>query len=140
MAEVEFLLPTVQYGNVKVRATPEELGLADLDAGGLGAAYAVFLNLFTQGFHKGSEIDVEWTGSDTAALPRDVLERAQEAITEALGATEIPDPEDWVDPDGPETSDDAPWKQQVDSKPKPWETGSAPEQTSTAPAVANINW
>src|SRR5438093_8673117 len=61
MAEIEFLLPTVQYGNVKVRATPEELGIDSVqDAGALGVAAAVYLNLFTQGFKVGTQIDVDY--------------------------------------------------------------------------------
>lgn len=60
MAEVEILFPTVQYGNVKLRATPEELGLeGPADAYALGVQSAVLLNLFTQGFKVGSQLDVE---------------------------------------------------------------------------------
>jgi len=137
MAEIEITLPTVQYGNVKLKTTIEELGMAELDAGTLGSVTAVFLNLFSQGFKVGSQIDVDWQGADVSALPRDTLEQAASAIKDVLGATEVPDPEDNVDPDGPETSDDAPWKKKVDSKAKPWETsGAAP----AAPAVASIDW
>lgn len=66
MAEIEFLLPTVQYGNVKVRATPEELGIDGVqDAGALGVAAAVYLNLFSQGFKLGAGMDVEYDGGGT---------------------------------------------------------------------------
>lgn len=60
MAEIEITLPTVQYGNVKVRVTPEEFGLQyGIDnpyALGMGAA--TYLNLFTQGFKEGATMDV----------------------------------------------------------------------------------
>lgn len=60
MAEVEILFPTVQYGNVKLRVTPEELGLdGPADAYAFGVQSAVLLNLFTQGFKVGSQLDVE---------------------------------------------------------------------------------
>lgn len=68
MAEIEITLPTVQYGNVKVRATAEELGLEGVqDAGALGVATAVYLNLFTQGFKLGTQIDVDYTGPESAS-------------------------------------------------------------------------
>lgn len=135
MAEIEFLLPTVQYGNLKVRATPEELGLDLTDAAGLGATYAVYLNAFTQGFKQGSQIDVtvdikavqQGAQAPAEALPEPVEGEAQadaEAIAtlkQELGATVLePSTED--DPD-------APWNKEtstVDTKPKPWETGSKP--------------
>jgi hypothetical protein len=59
MAEIEMTLPTVQYGNVKVKATPEELGIDNIgDAAAVGAATAVYLNLFSQGWKQGAAIDV----------------------------------------------------------------------------------
>lgn len=66
MAEIEITLPTVQYGNAKVRATPEELGVELSSPAGVGTAVAVYLNLFTQGFKLGSALDV--TASPTEGL------------------------------------------------------------------------
>lgn len=148
MAEIEFLLPTVQYGNLKVRAAPEELGLDLTDAAGLGATYAVYLNAFTQGFKQGSQIDVTVDikavqqgaqapteappGDAQAAADRVANDQAPRTVDEAnamalavikqeLGASVLePSTED--DPD-------APWNKEtstVDIKPKPWETGSKP--------------
>lgn len=147
MAEIEFLLPTVQYGNVKVRATPEELGIDGVqDAGALGVAAAVYLNLFSQGFKLGAGMDVEYDGGGTRPPAPDPIERVEvdpeELIKTTLGATTISEEEatqdPMFDPDGPETSDDAPWSQSVDSKPKPWETGKA--APTNAVKVAEINW
>ncbi len=70
MPEVEFTLPTAQYANVKVRATPEELGLHGVDdAYELGVAAAVYLNLFQQGFKTGSQMDV----SGPVSAPQEAL-------------------------------------------------------------------
>lgn len=147
MAEIEFLLPTVQYGNLKVRATPEELGVDVSDAAGLGATYAVYLNAFQQGFKLGSQVDVTVdihptqqapTGA-AEALPEPVEGEAQtdaEAIRvlkQELGATVV---EDDVHPEDSDP-DEAPWTKKtstVDAKPKPWDTGNKPAK------VANIDW
>jgi hypothetical protein len=155
MAEIEFLLPTVQYGNVKVRATPEELGVEGVqDAGALGVAAAVYLNLFTQGFKLGTQIDVDYTGPESASeeappgdphaaaerladgrSPRTVdeaNEMAKQVIENELGSTtELPH----------DVQSDAPWTQDspaVDVKPKPWETGKA--APTNAVKVAEIDW
>lgn len=133
MAEIEIILPTVQFGNVKVRATPEELGLKDIaDGYSLGVAAAVYLNVFSQGFKKGASLDVD----PHPAASQDAGEaQAQELLNEGLGGvTELPeDPED-VDGDL-----DAPWSRTpaVDAKPKPWEKSGKPE---AAPKVATIDW
>lgn len=161
MAEIEITLPTVQYGNVKVRATPEELGVEGVqDAGALGVAAAVYLNLFTQGFKMGTRIDVDYDGGVTKPPPPAPIERVDEStirqvmsdedvdteaeavalIKSGLGATEL----DYND-DGPgdvqasANEERAPWNSPaVDAKPKPWETsGAAP----AAPVkVAEVNW
>ena len=121
MAEIEMTLPTVQYGNVKVRATPEELGIPDLsNADQVGIVAAVYLNLFTQGFKTGSQMDVSAPVSASQEAPES---EAQELLDKGLGGvTELPK-------DG-----SAPWTQEVDAKPKPWETG------VTAPAVLDAAW
>ena len=153
MAEIEFLLPTVQYGNLKVRATPEELGLDLTDAAGLGATYAVYLNAFTQGFKQGSQIDVTVDikavqqgaqapaepppGDPQAAADRVANDQPPRTVDEAnamalavikqeLGATVVEDDTSEVSDDG---ENDAPWNKKtstVDTKPKPWETGGKP--------------
>lgn len=106
MAEIEITLPTVQYGNVKLRATPEELGLeGPADAYALGVQSAVLLNLFTQGFKVGSQLNVSppVEASQEAAdrladgrPPRTVDEASEMAralIERELGTTtEVSDP------------------------------------------------
>jgi hypothetical protein len=132
MAEIEITLPTVAYGNVKVRATPEELGLASLaDAYDVGIASAVYLNVFTQGFKKGATLDVAGRGEPSQGVTE---AQAQRYLDEGLGGvTELPEgPLNQHPNDGPEESDDAPWNQKVDAKPKPWESG------STAPAAKPV--
>lgn len=142
MAEVEFTLPTVQYGNVKVKATPEELGIKGVDAGAIGLSYAVFLNLLTQGFKRGSELDVEWEAGSAPADPQEAATEAARLIREELGATEVDSTEELSD-DG-QNSDEAPWDRKVDAKPKPWETSgrqsSSPAEAATTPAIAYIDW
>lgn len=137
MAEIEITLPTVQYGNVKVRATPEELGLDSVgDAAALGVAAAVYLTAFTLGFKRGAAIDVDiddslaHAGSGPyralsapqgtarsegeevfAGAVATAQEEAQRLLSEGLGgATEVDD-------------DTAPWnKPAIDAPAKPWET------------------
>lgn len=155
MAEIEILFPTVQYGNVKLRATPEELGLdGPADAYALGVQSAVLLNLFTQGFKVGSQLDVEHDDGGPKPPPPAPIERVEvdpeELIKTTLGATTISEEAPYAEPEedlyrelpnngeGPETSDDAPWSQSVDAKPKPWETGKA--APTNAVKVAEINW
>jgi hypothetical protein len=156
MAEIEFLLPTVQYGNVKVRATPEELGIDGVqDAGALGVAAAAYLNLFQQGFKVGGQLDLEYApGSPEAAAERlatnqkprtvdEANEMARQVIENELGPTtplsegEAAHDAAYADSpnDGPEP---APWESTVDAKPKPWETGKA--APTNAVKVAEIDW
>lgn len=142
MAEIEILFPTVQYGNVKLRATPEELGLeGPADAYALGVQSAVLLNLFTQGFKVGSQLDVSGAPASSAEPTENEAQAAIQEIQSQLGATEVESGEAAHDaaysaPDGgPEP---APWESTVDAKPKPWESGSvAPKVT---PKVAEIDW
>jgi len=132
MAEIEITLPTIQYGNVKIRATPEELGLNDIaDSYELGVAAAVYLNLFGQGFRHGATLDVE---APQGAPRRD---RVAEAIVEVLadekairalhegldGVTEIDSVIEETVTKAAEIEAKAPWDSKVDTKPKPWETG-----------------
>lgn len=131
MAEIEFLLPTVQYGNVKVRATPEELGLPGVaDAATLGTVAAVYLNAFQQGFKRGADIDVDIDDPTT-----DLSEHttAVDQIRNDLGATVV------EENDTSEVSDDgvndAPWnKTPTAAVSKPWEQSAKPTE------VASIEW
>lgn len=143
MAEVEILFPTVQYGNVKLRATPEELGLeGPADAYALGVQTAVLLNLFTQGFKAGSQLDVSGAPAPSAEPTENEAQAAVQEIQQQLGATVVEDSSEAAydaaydaPNDGPEP---APWESTVDAKPKPWETGKA--APSNAVKVAEVNW
>lgn len=132
MAEIEFTLPTVQYGNVKVKATPEELGLALSDATELGIQAAVYLNLFTQGFKVGATLDVGPSKTTDTLVDRkpertiseimsdedvDTVAEAQAILDKELGGVT-------------EVSDDAPWKQKVQPKVKDWEQPAVPAELS----------
>lgn len=145
MSEIEFLLPTVQYGNVKVRTTPEELGLDSVaDAAAIGTAYAVYLNAFQQGFKRGAAIDVDIDPTPAVGSPEAAAQRvaedlkpctvdeanamAVEVIKQELPATVVSEEETDAAPAA------APWNSTVDAKPKPWETGSTPVK------VAEIDW
>lgn len=122
MAEIEITLPTVQYGNVKVRATPEELGLKSLaEAYDVGVASAVYLNVFTQGFKKGATLDV----APPQGASQGVSEvQAQRYLDEGLGGvTEVQESQSVTDPG---EADDAPWNSTVDTPKKPWENEEAP--------------
>lgn len=125
MAEIEITLPTVQYGNVKVRATPEAFGLVTMaDAYELGVATAVYLNLFQQGFKHGATMDVTAPqGAVQSEVDRVIDEtlKAAQILADGLGgATEVeesPYPNDDITP---------PWdKPAADAKPKPWEVSAA---------------
>lgn len=131
MAEIEITLPTVQYGNVKVRATPEELGVNDVaDAYELGVAAAVYLNLFQQGFKHGATLDVTAPqGAGQSEVDRVIEEtvKAAQILADGLGgATEI-ETTSVVEASGIAPWDDSDLK--VDAKPKPWETESKPVQS-----------
>lgn len=154
MSEIEITLPTVQYGNVKVRATPEELGMNLADAGAIGHGVAIYLNLFTQGFNTGFVADVEWSPQEAASAPVsapqeapgpeartavDTMAEALALLNKGLGGVTVIDGQD---PEGPSEepgeswteTDHAPWDQKVDAKPKPWETD------VTAPVVLDAAW
>lgn len=146
MSEIEITLPTVQYGNVKVRATPEELGLDSVsDAAALGVATAVYLTTFTLGYKRGSAIDVDIDDSmaHAGSGPYGGIteEQAQRYLDEGLGGvTEISDEEfeQKAAAAEAEMGGKAPWdRPQVDSKPKPWETGST---TPAAKPVIGEDW
>jgi len=136
MAEIEITLPTVQYGNVKIRATPEEFGLVGIDeAGAVGIATAVYLNLFTQGFKVGSTLDVS---TDLGAPPKDPRDAvgdptaaAVAAIQDGLGATVEDEYDSATEAKeaAQERTSDKPWDKPAEASPKPWET------SVTAPAV-----
>ncbi|HEY6021276.1 MAG TPA: hypothetical protein VIY48_15645 [Candidatus Paceibacterota bacterium] len=124
MAKIETTLPTVQYGNVKVTFTPEELGVDISDAAAIGVATAVYLNLFTQGFKAGSQMDVSAPVSASQEAPE---EKAQAMLDEGLGGvTELPE-------DGDDVEAKAPWEAKVDAKPKPWETDEKPAPVALTP-------
>lgn len=134
MAEIEITLPTVQYGNIKIAATPEEWGLETIaDAPDVGVWAATYLNLFQQGFKHGATLDVD---AHLGASQGVTEAQAQRYLDEGLGGvTEVEESRlDEYNDDGPddvqhaanEARDAAPWDNpQVDAKPKPWENKSA---------------
>lgn len=151
MSEIEITLPTVQFGNVKVRATPEELGVELSSPAAVGTATAIYLNLFTQGFAVGASMDVTASPTEGLSAPRSYWEatneeHAKELLNEGLGGvTELPVGEDFAKSedqiraetgrasweskvDDKPDSDNVPWDREVARKPKPWETdGKAPK-------------
>lgn len=135
MAEIEITLPTVQYGNVKVRATPEELGVDVSSPAAVGTATAIYLNLFTQGFKVGASMDVEASPAEGLSAPVSAPQGApgpspQELLDEGLGGvTELSDEE--LTDLGATVGEYKPWNQKVDATPKPWET----EQKPAVPAA-----
>lgn len=132
MAEIEITLPTVQYGNVKIRGTVEEWGLDTIaDAPDVGVWAATYLNLFAQGFKYGSTLDVDaHLGASKGATEA----QAQRMLDEGLGGvTEVRSVEQIMSDEDVDTIEEArkiqerevsaPWnKPVVDVKPKPWET------------------
>lgn len=135
MAEIEITLPTVQYGNVKVRATPEELGVDIASPAAVGTATAIYLNLFTQGFKVGASMDVTASPTEGLKAPQGAPEgeagpSAQELLDEGLGGvTELSEGEATS---VVEASGIAPWDDgdlKVDAPAKPWETDSKPVQS-----------
>lgn len=127
MAEIEITLPTVQYGNVRVRATPEELGLASLaDAYDVGIASAVYLNVFTQGFKKGATLDVADRGEpDPRDAVGDPVAAAQRHIESELGATKVDEYDSATEAReaAQARTADAPWDKPAPEVKKPWEQG-----------------
>lgn len=134
MAKIETTLPTVAFGNVKVTFTPEELGVDVSDAAAIGVATAVYLNLFTQGFKAGSQMDVAAPVSASQEAPE---EKAQAMLDEGLGGvTEVPagdvvahEEEDELGFPSGNAPAEAPWEAKVDAKPKPWETDEKPVES-----------
>lgn len=112
MAEIEITLPTIQYGKVKVRATPEELGVDVSSPASVGTAMAVYFNLFTQGFKVGASLDVTASPTEGLSASQEAPEgKAQAILDEGLGGvTEV------------EENDNIPWNREVARQPKPWET------------------
>lgn len=143
MAEIEITLPTVQYGNVKIRATPEEWGTLLDSPHSIGMMTATYVNLFTQGFKVGSQMDVsapvgasqEASEESFQGAVETAQREAQRLLSKGLGGvTEVP--EDGNHPDAEDyknNSDTPPWNQpQVDTPRKPWETG------GTTPAIKPV--
>lgn len=124
MAEITFTLPgAIPYSNVVVKATPEELGLKELDAYALGVAHVVWLNLFNQGIQEGKSIDVSPPKGETVevvdvdARTIDVYESniAEQSMEETKAILEA----------GLGSTTEVPWKKAVKADPKPWEEPSA---------------
>lgn len=141
MAEIEILLPSVQFGNVKVRATPEEFGVDVADAAAIGAMAAVYLNAFKQGYQQGSAVDVTVDVHVSVPSVKVTENEAQAAVQELqrqLGATVVSEedtlPEPDVPDDEPEENDNIPWNREVAAKAKPWENDSKPAK------IAEIDW
>lgn len=132
MAEIEITLPTVQYGNVKVRATPEEFGFELDEPGAFGYALAIYQTTFTLGFKDGSQVDVM---APVAASYSEPTEEAVNLLASGLGGvSKVEEHEDVDTIQGSHASGlepEAPWNRKVDAKPKPWETSA----TGKAPVV-----
>lgn len=149
MAEIEFTIPTIQYGNVKLRGTPEEFGVELAAAGSIGEMVAVYTNLFTQGFRVGSERDVEYNGSAASAPapePEDDDLTATRIIQGQLGSTTVIEHTDSEPSADDGTTSELPWEGEVKAAPKPWENQGAPKAPVKAPdkgerpKVATIDW
>lgn len=129
MAEIEITLPTVQYGNIKITATPEEWGLETIaDAPDVGVWAATYLNLFQQGFKHGATLDVDAHLGGSKPVTE---EQAIRHLDEGLGgvtAVAGDQPED--DLGFPVGESDKPWDKPAEAAKKPWETDQV-----TAPAV-----
>src|SRR5512139_2856609 len=101
VAEIEITLPTVQYGNVKVRLNPEEFGVDIASPAAVGTATAIYLNLFTQGFKVGASMDVTASPTEGLKTPQGASQEeagptAQELLDKGLdGVTEIPSDEEY---------------------------------------------
>ncbi len=144
MAEIEILLPTVQYGNVRITGTPEEFGVELNAPGSIGEMAAVYLNLFTQGFQAGALRDVEYHGNNVGTTDVDMTAKA--TIQSELGASVLMEynhdgPGD-VDAAHTEAASETPWDGEVPASPKPWENNGAPKAPVKveAAAPAKINW
>lgn len=113
MAEIEITLPTVQYGNVKIRATPEEWGTLLDSPHSIGVMTATYVNLFTQGFKVGSAMDVS---APQAPSQGDPVEESQALLDDLLGGVTVVS-----SADAETTTQSAPWTETVDAPKKPWE-------------------
>lgn len=111
MAEIEFTIPTVQYGNAKIRMTPQEL--YELSEGGVslydvGMKAMEFLSLVTQGFEAGKSVDFtpqEVTGQyQESPEAESTPDQAESLIKDQLGATTV-----------------EPWTETVKPQAKAWE-------------------
>ena len=106
MAEIEFTIPTVQYGNAKIRMTPQEL--YELSEGGVslydvGMKAMEFLSLVTQGFEAGKQIDFtpqNVTGQYQESSEETTPDQAESLIKSELGATTV---EPWTKTPAPST-------------------------------------
>lgn len=155
MAEIEITLPTVAYANVKVRATPEELGVELSSPAAVGTATAIYLNLFIQGFELGASMDVTASPTEDLSAPVSASQGAPEpnpkwtpgvaptdpevlakvALNEGLGGvTEIDSVIEETVAKAADIEAKVPWEQKVDAPKKPWET------EATAPAVVSEDW
>lgn len=134
MAEIEITLPTVQYGNVKLRATPEELGLdGPADTYALGVQAAVLLNLFSQGFKVGGALDVS---APQGASQGDPVEESQALLDDLLGGVTLVS-----SAEAETTTQSVPWTETVDAPRGPWEDENLPpEAVVTSPAVLDAIW
>lgn len=123
MAEIEITLPTVQYGNVKVRATPEEFGFKLDEPSAFGLALAVYQTSFTLGWQEGARMDVSVSQPVTE-------EQAQRYLDEGLGGTteveEYDSATEAKEAAQARTAGAAPWDKPAPAVSKPWENTSAP--------------
>lgn len=95
MAEIELTIPTVQYGNVKIRATPEELGLKGLDPYTTGMMAGTWLVLATMGFEESKKLDLDPHAEFKAEVTGQYQESSEdpEALIErVLGPTTTVEP------------------------------------------------
>ena len=129
MAEIKFTIPgALQYSKVVITATPEELGLKDLDAYSLGVANTVFLNLFKQGVAAGKSIDVSPPKGETekpkrGALAMEVDKRS--AVIDELAASNLAqqsmEETKAILEAGLGSTTEVPWKKSVAPRTPPWE-------------------
>lgn len=134
MAEIEITLPTVQYGNVKVRATPEEFGMRSLaDAYELGVALAVYQTTFTLGWQEGAKMDVD---APPAASQPVSEAQAQRYLDEGLGGVSEVEENGNIPMD--RAAQAAPWdKAPEPAAKKPWESGNEPAKPSV---ILDADW
>jgi len=128
MAEIRFTIPgALQYSNVVVTATPEELGLKDLDAYSLGVANTVFLNLFNQGVQQGKGIDVSPPKgeTDTRIVENALQSESDKLLIQANMAGQSMEETKAILEAGLGSTTEVPWKKSVKAAPKVWETEEA---------------